>query len=132
MDSRNIYKKSLKYNTAALYYNLSTSCFFCVFFILIYHNPFICNVLILVFVLEFFVYLFINRVNQCPSVSNKKQCESVSNFFGCGQRPRRVNQRLIFCGYFSKAIKSSYVSRFRITENLSSSTRTSAARGRAL
>jgi len=89
MDSRNIYKKSLKYNTAALYYNLSTSCFFCVFFILIYHNPFICNVLILVFVLEFFVYLFINRVNQCPSVSNKKQCESVSNFFGCGQRPRR-------------------------------------------
>jgi hypothetical protein len=44
--------------------------FFLHVFIPLYHNLMICNVLPLIFVLEFFVYLFINSVNQCESVSN--------------------------------------------------------------
>jgi hypothetical protein len=69
------------------YYNLSTSCFFCTFFILLFYKSFICNVLTFIFVLEVFRIFFINSVNQC---------KSVSNFFDCGPRPRRANPWLKF------------------------------------
>jgi len=60
--------------------------FFLHVFMSLHHNLLICNVLTLVFVLEFFVYLFITvfiSVNPCL-------------IFGCGHWPRRVNLWLIY------------------------------------